>query len=256
MSDTGSFSGKVALVTGAGSGIGRSCAVAFARAGADVIAADLDVEGNAETVRLVEQEGGRGVSLRCDVADPDDVERMVAATLEKFGRLDYACNNAGIGGTSAPTGEYPIDSWRRVIDVNLSGVFYCMRYEIPAMLQNGGGAIVNMSSILGQVGMANAPAYVAAKHGLNGLTKSTAVEYATRGIRVNAICPAFITTPLLEKAGIVEGTEMHSMLTSLHPMRRFGTPEEVAEAVVWLCSDGASFVTGEALLVDGGYVAV
>jgi NAD(P)-dependent dehydrogenase (short-subunit alcohol dehydrogenase family) len=249
------FDGKVALVTGAGSGIGRACAIAFARDGAAVVAADVDAARNDETVRMIVESGGEATGVLCNVSLSDDIQKMVRHAVETYGRLDYACNNAGIGGRSAPTGEYPEEEWNRVIAINLTGVWLCMRYQIPEMLKNGGGAIVNMASILGHVGFANAPAYVAAKHGVVGLTKSAAIEYGTQGIRVNAVCPAFIYTPLLERAGMTEGSDMYNYIVGLHPMKRMGTAEEVAAMVTWLCSDEASFVTGTPMLVDGGYVA-
>ncbi len=179
----------------------------------------------------------------------------MTTTVETYGRLDYACNNARIEGTQSLTADYAEEIWNRVIAVNLTGVWLCTKYEIPQMLKQGGGAIVNMASILGMVGFANASAYVAAKHGIIGLTKTAAVEYATQGIRVNAVCPAFIYTPMLERAGMKEGTEPYTMIANLHPLKRMGTPAEVAEVAIWLCSDAASFVTGHAILVDGGYVA-
>jgi NAD(P)-dependent dehydrogenase (short-subunit alcohol dehydrogenase family) len=247
-------SGKVAIVTGAGSGIGRATALAFARQGASVVVSDVAEDGGHETVRLVHERGGEARFVRSDVAREEDVRALVDQAMRHYGRLDYACNNAGIGGLSAPTGEYTLAAWNEIIGVNLTGVWLCMRHEIPAMLESGGGAIVNMASILGHVGFANAPAYVAAKHGLIGLTQTAALEYATRGLRVNAVSPAFIVTPLLEKAGLLdEGSAVHAQLVGLHPMQRLGTAKEVAEAVVWLCSDAASFITGHALLVDGGY---
>ncbi len=252
---TSQFQDKVAIVTGAGSGIGRATSVAFAEHGASVVVVDVDIAGSEETVRLIREAGGSATFVHCDVSKPEDVVKMVDATIETYGRLDFACNNAGIGGAQAPTGEYPIESWNKVIGINLTGVWLCMRYQIPAMLKSGGGSIVNMASILGQVGFAGAPAYVAAKHGVVGLTKSAAIEYATQGIRVNAICPGFIYTPLLEHAGMSKGTPMYDMVAGLHPMKRMGTSEEVASAVIWLCEEGASFVTGESILVDGGYVA-
>lgn len=250
------FHAKVALVTGAGSGIGRATALAFAGRGASVVVSDVGQEGGQETVRLIRAGGGKAEFVAADVAREDDVQALVAEAVERFGRLDYACNNAGIGGLAAPAGDYTLEAWNRVIGVNLTGVWLCMRHEIPAMLAGGGGAIVNMASILGHVGFANAPAYVAAKHGVIGLTKTAAMEYATQGIRINAVSPAFIATPLLAKAGMLEeGSAAHNFLLGLHPMKRLGSADEVAEAVVWLCSDAASFVTGHAMLVDGGYTA-
>jgi NAD(P)-dependent dehydrogenase (short-subunit alcohol dehydrogenase family) len=255
-STAATFNGKVGLVTGAGSGIGRATALAFAQRGASVVVSDVDVEGGQETVRLIGELGAAAAFVAADVAREDDVQALVEQAVQRFGRLDYACNNAGIGGLSAPTGEYTLEAWNRVIGVNLTGVWLCMRHEIPAMLAGGGGAIVNMASILGHVGFANAPAYVAAKHGLIGLTQTAALEYANQGLRVNAVSPAFIATPLLAKAGMLdEGSAAHNFLLGLHPMKRLGTADEVAEAVVWLCSDAASFITGQALLVDGGYTA-
>jgi NAD(P)-dependent dehydrogenase (short-subunit alcohol dehydrogenase family) len=248
------FDGRVAIVTGAGSGIGRACAIAFANEGARVVAADVDTAGNEQTVAMIKGNGGEAIAVHCDVSISDDVQAMVRQTIATYGRLDYACNNAGVGGVSKPSGEYPEDEWRRVIAINLTGVWLCMRYQIPEILKNG-GSIVNISSILGHVGFANAPAYVAAKHGVVGLTKSAAIEYGTQGIRINAVCPAFIYTPLLEQAGITEGSDMYNHIAGLHPMKRMGRPEEVAGMVTWLCSDQASFVTGVPMLVDGGYVA-
>ncbi len=245
------FTGKVALVTGASSGIGRKTAQLYAREGARVVVSDMSVPGGEETVRLIQEAGGEAIFVQTDVSDPAACEALIQRILETYGRLDFACNNAGIGGESNPTGGYSIEGWRKVIDINLSGVFYCMRYEIPAMLENG-GAIVNMSSILGQVGFAGSPAYVAAKHGVIGLTKNAAMEYAAQGIRVNAVGPAFIRTPMI--TDITASPESHQMLLSLHPIGRLGEPEEVAEAVIWLSSEKASFVTGAYLPVDGGYL--
>jgi NAD(P)-dependent dehydrogenase (short-subunit alcohol dehydrogenase family) len=249
------FKSKVALVTGGSSGIGRATALAFAQRGAKVVIGDINEQGAQETAKMIENLGGEALFVRTDVTNPKQVEEMVAKAIETFGRLDYACNNAGIGGASAPAADYAYDDWKGVIDVNLIGVWLCMKYEIPEMLKAGGGAIVNVSSILGQVGFANASAYVAAKHGVLGLTKTAAAEYAPQGVRINAVCPAFIETPMLEKAGILGNEDFEKMIISLHPINRMGTPEEVAEAIVWLCSDGASFVVGESMLVDGGYVA-
>lgn len=248
-----SMDGKVALVTGGGSGIGRSTALVFAREGAAVVVSDVNEAGGHETVKMCEQAGSKAVFIKGDVSRPEDCEAMVDLAVKKYGRLDYACNNAGIGGEANPLGDYSIEGWQKVIDINLSGVFYCMRYEIPAMLKNGGGSIVNISSILGSVAFGAAPAYVAAKHGVLGLAKSAAVDYAAQGLRVNTIGPGFIKTPLL--AGLEADPAIVSMLVSLHPAGRLGNPDEVAEAVVWLCSDKASFVTGAYLPVDGGYLA-
>ena len=249
------FSGKVALVTGAASGIGRACAQAFAREGARVVVADVDVDRGAETVRLIQAADGEGMFCRCDVSQPAEVEALFKTLLQAYGRLDYACNNAGIGGTTALTADYPAEIWNRVLAINLTGAWLCMKYEIPQMLKQGGGSIVNMASILGTVGFAAASAYVTAKHGLIGLTKTAAIEYATQGIRVNAVCPGFIYTPMLEQAGMAEGTDLYATIANLHPIKRLGKPEEVAQVVTWLCSEAASFITGDAVLVDGGYVA-
>lgn len=254
---TTQFDGKVALVTGAASGIGRATAVAFAQAGAKVVVADVGAEGGQETVRLIERDGGNARFVRCDVAHGAEVEALVRAAVEAYGGLDFAVNNAGIEGVMAATADYPEDVWRRVLDVNLTGPWLCMRAEIPQLHTRGGGAIVNMASILGVVGFANAAAYTAAKHGLIGLTQVAALEYAAQGIRVNAICPAFIETPMVMERGIAAGShlEVRQQLEQLHPIGRLGKPEEIAAAALWLCSDGASFVTGHALLVDGGYTA-
>lgn len=247
------FTGKVAVVTGAASGIGRTSAQFYAREGARVTVSDIDEVGGQETVRLIEAAGGEAFFVKTDVSDPANCEALVGRTVEKYGRLDYACNNAGIGGEQNPTADYSLEGWQKVIGVNLSGVFYCMKYEIPAMLATGGGAIVNMASILGQVSFATAPAYVAAKHGVVGLTKNAAVEYASVGVRINAVGPAFIKTPMI--ARLEEDVDTLNLIVSLHPIGRLGTPEEVAELVVWLSSERASFVTGAYYSVDGGYLA-
>jgi NAD(P)-dependent dehydrogenase (short-subunit alcohol dehydrogenase family) len=250
-----SFEGKVALVTGAGSGIGRAAALGFASRGAKVVVSDVNDAAGAETVSLIEGSGGTALYVRADVSDPAQVEALVKAAVDAYGRLDAAVNNAGIGGESAPVAEYTLEGWNTIIGINLSSVFYGMKYQIPAMLASGGGAIVNISSILGLVGWAMAPGYVAAKHGVMGLTKAAAVEYAQQGIRVNAINPGFIATPLLTSAGITEGSDLEPFIASKHAMNRLGTSEEIANAIVWLCSDEASFVTGVPLAVDGGFTA-
>lgn len=243
---------RIALITGASSGIGEAVAQLFAANGAHVVLADMDTEG-AERVRTgIEAEGGKALVITTYVSKPADHERLVDETMKTFGRLDIAVNNAGIGGPAAPVGDYPIDGWDKVIAINLSGVFYGMRYQIPAMLKNGGGSIVNMASILGKVGFPMSSAYASAKHGVIGLTETAACEYATQGIRVNAVGPGFIKTPLLDKN---LNEEQLKGIAAMHPMQRLGTANEVAELVLWLASDKASFVTGAYYNVDGGYLA-
>jgi NAD(P)-dependent dehydrogenase (short-subunit alcohol dehydrogenase family) len=246
------YSKKVAIVTGGGSGIGESCSLTFARSGGKVIVADYDQEGGNRVVEAIKAEGGEATFVSVDVSEPEQVEKMVAAGVETYGGLHVAVNNAGIGGAQAPVGEYPIDSWNQVIGVNLDGVFYGMRYEIPAMLESGGGSIVNMASILGSVGFATSSAYVAAKHGVVGLTKSAAIEYSGQGVRINSVGPGFISTPLLDK-NLDEPTL--EMLATMHPIGRLGTPQEVANLVAFLGSDEAAFCTGGYYLVDGAYTA-
>ena len=251
-----SFEDTTAVVTGAGSGIGRTTAVEFADRGADVVVADVDVEGGEGTVSRVEDAGGDAVFVETDVTDPNEAEAMVDTAVEEYGRLDYAFNNAGIGGEQAEVAEYPPEQWRAVIDVNLVGVFNCMRAEIRRMTrQDAGGAVVNNASVLGKVGFETSSGYVAAKHGVLGLTKTAALENAEVGVRVNAVCPGFIETPLLEAGGITTDPEIRADIEGRHAMNRLGTPEEVAGAVLWLCSDEASFVTGESLDIEGGYLS-
>ena len=242
--------GKVALVTGGGSGLGRACAVAFGAAGADVMVADVDTDGGAETVKLVD---GDAEFVETDVTDPESVAAMVAATVERFGRLDAAVNNAGTTGAGAPVADYSLDDWNRTIALNLTGVFLCLKHEIPAMIESGGGAIVNMSSGAGLVGFPGLPAYVASKHGVIGLTRAAALEYVGAGVRVNAVCPGSTRTPMLERFMGGDPT-IEKMMENAAPIKRLGRPEEIAEAVVWLCSDAASFVVGHAMAVDGGAV--
>lgn len=242
----GRFDGKCALVTGAGSGIGAAIAREMAADGAKVVVADVDAD---HAAALADEIGG--VSRVCDVADAEAVEAAIAFAADTGDGLHYIVNNAGIGGPRAVTGEYPVEDWRKVIDINLNGVFYGLRFGLPMLEKSGGGAIVNISSILGSVGIQQSPAYVAAKHALVGLTKTAGMEYAQRGVRVNAVGPAFIDTPLLENLP----QEMYDGLVSLHPVGRLGKPEEVSALTCFLLSDAASFITGSYHLVDGGYTA-
>lgn len=244
---------KVVLVTGAASGIGRAIALLAAREGARLVLSDTDAHGGNQTADLVRERGAEVLFAHSDVGQPEDAQALVVQTMAHHGRLDVACNNAGIGGASALLADYPVDAWAQVIHVNLSGVFYGMKYQIPAMLINGGGAIVNTASILGMVGMATAPAYTAAKHGVIGLTQSAAIAYSGQGVRVNAVGPGFIHTPMVH--ALEDDADRKAALIAAHPIGRLGLPEEVAELVVWLASDRASFVTGSYHPVDGGYLA-
>ena len=250
----GRLDGKIALITGAGSGIGRASALTFAREGAKVAVADKVVDGGQETVRMVEAAGGTASFIEVDVSDAASVEAMVNATVETYGRIDCAYNNAGIEGQVAPTDSYADDMFDKVIAVNLTGVWLCMKYEIPRLLEQGGGAIVNTASGAGLIGVAGLSAYVASKHGVIGLTKTAALEYAKSGIRVNAVCPGLIQTPMVERL-TADQPQLGEALVAMEPVGRTGRPEEIAESVVWLCSDAASFVTGHAMSVDGGFVA-
>lgn len=243
---------KVAIVTGAGSGIGRAIASFYAAEGAKVVVADIDEKGGNETVQMIKAKSGEAIFMLSDSSSAEGNRLLVDQTVKQYGKLDIACNNAGIGGPLAPTGEYPVDGWDKVISINLSGVFYGMRHQIPAMLASGGGVIVNIASILGNVGSRLSPAYVAAKHGVVGLTKTAALEYADKNIRVNSVGPGYILTPLLTKSLT---PDMMNGLAAMHPIGRLGTAEEVAELVLWLSSSKASFVTGSYYPVDGGYLA-
>jgi NAD(P)-dependent dehydrogenase (short-subunit alcohol dehydrogenase family) len=251
---TADFGGKVALVTGAGSGIGRASARAFAHSGAAVAVVDNDSGRAQETVELIERDGSdRARHFTCDVADEDDVARLVPAVTDAFGRLDFAHNNAGISPATGNTVQCPRELWDAIVGVNLTGVWLCMKYEIPAILAAGGGAIVNTASGAGIVATANAPAYVATKHGVVGLTKVASLEFATQGIRINAVCPGTTLTGMVQ-GGIAAGKYTMDGMAALCPMRRIADPDEIAQAVVWLCSDSASFVNGAIIPVDGGTV--
>jgi len=245
---------KVALVTGASSGIGRATAMAFASAGFRVVAADIDADKGALLVRQIKEMGHEAVFIKTDVSASQDVNRMVKETIDRYGRLDCAFNNAGIEGESASTAECSEANWQQVLAVNLTGIWLCMKYQLPHMLKQGHGAIVNCASIAGLVGFQNLPAYVASKHGVVGLTRAAALENAKSGIRINAVCPGVIMTPMIERFTANNAAAL-SQLEAGEPVGRIGNPEEIASAVLWLSSGGASFVTGQALAVDGGWVA-
>jgi NAD(P)-dependent dehydrogenase (short-subunit alcohol dehydrogenase family) len=253
----GSFEDRVALITGGGSGIGRASALAFAREGARVVVADLDADGGAETVGQIEAgTGGQARFIRADVRDERDVEELIAGCVAAFGRLDYAHNNAGIGARPAPVHETERASFEGVLAVNLTGVWLCLKHEARYMLANGGGAIVNTASLAGLIGFPLNVAYSASKHAVIGITRTAALEYARAGIRVNAVCPAFVQTPMVDSLVEFGGPRMSlERLASMQPMGRLGTTAEVAAAVVWLCSEAAAFITGIALPIDGGTTA-
>ena len=244
---------KVVLVTGAASGIGRAIALVAAREGARLILSDIDPHAGQDTIKKVRALGAEALFAASDVGKAGDAQALVDQAMTHFGQLDVACNNAGIGGESALLADYPLDAWAEVINTNLSGVFFGMKAQIPAMLLHGGGAIVNTASILGMVGMATAPAYTAAKHGVIGFTQAAAIAYSAQGLRINAVGPGFIHTPMV--SALEEDADVKAALIAAHPIGRLGLPEEVAELVVWLASSRASFVTGAYYPVDGGYLA-
>ncbi|MGD0118689.1 MAG: SDR family oxidoreductase [Candidatus Binatus sp.] len=255
----GRVSGRVALITGGGSGIGRATAIVFAREGAKVAIADYNRDGGEQTARMIKDAGGEALFIEANVAIAKQVEAMVARTVETYGRMDCAFNNAGIEGEMGHGAPINIadcseENWARIIAINLTGVFLCMKYEIPQMLKHGGGSIVNTASAAGLIGLPGGTAYVASKHGVAGLTKSAALEYAKSGIRINAVCPGFIRTAMVERA-IDGGSISEEMMIASEPIGRIGRPEEIANAVLFLCSDDASYVTGLPMPVDGGYVA-
>jgi len=247
-----SLESKVAIVTGASSGIGEAIAITFAAAGAKVVVSDINEEGGKSVVDKIISNGGEAFFIKADTSKPEENEKLVTETVKHFGGLDIAVNNAGVGGPAALTGDYPIEDWDKVIAVNLSGVFYGLRYQIPALIANGGGNIINMASVLGQVGTKFSPAYVAAKHGVVGLTKAAAIEYAEQKIRINSVGPGYIKTPLLVKH--LSEDQMDSLVKQ-HPIGRLGESQEIAELVLWLASDKASFVTGTYYAADGGLLA-
>lgn len=248
------MNGKVAIVTGAAAGIGRATAMAFAKEGAKVVVADVTAPGGEETVNCIRRGGGDAIFVQTNVAIESEVASLIKATIDAYGRLDYAFNNAGIEGAIAPAAEYPVEMWDRVLGVNVTGAWLCMKAEIPEMLKHGGGAIVNCSSVAGLVGSKGLAAYVASKHGLAGLTKVTALDYAQSGLRVNAVCPGVIDTAMIDRVTGGDAAAEKGFV-AMEPVGRMGTPDEVAATVIWLCSDASSFVTGQALAVDGGFVA-
>lgn len=244
---------KVAIVTGASSGIGRAIAISYAREGAKVVVSDIDEDGGNETVKLIDEIGGESIFFKSDVSTPEGNEALVEVAVKLFGKLDIACNNAGIGGLAAPTGDYSLEAWKKVIDINFNGVFYGCKYQLEAMQKNGSGSIINMASIHGLVAAPMSSAYTSSKHGIVGLTKNIGAEYGAQNIRCNAVGPGYIKTPLLDNNLTKEQLEY---LVTKHPIGRLGEPEEVAEFVTFLSSDKASFMTGGYYVVDGGYTAI
>jgi NAD(P)-dependent dehydrogenase (short-subunit alcohol dehydrogenase family) len=248
------FEGKVVLITGGASGIGRVAARAFAREGARVVLSDLAADGGQETARIIAADGGTASFVRADVTSAPDVKAMISEVERTYGRLDFAVNNAGIDGVRARTADYPEETWSQVVAVNLTGVFLCMKFEIPLMLRQRGSSIVNLASVAGVTGFPAHCAYTASKHGVIGLTKTAALEYAKSGLRVNAVCPCYTRTPMLERM-LQAKPDLDAKLQARVPLGRLGTPEEIAAAILYLCTESASFITGHSLIMDGGIVA-
>lgn len=250
------FEGKVAFITGGASGIGRATAFAFANAGASVVVADVSKEANEETARMIEQRGGRAIAVRCDVMRAEDIEAAVGEAVRAFGRLDFAFNNAGVEPRGlAPTADWQVDEWDRIMNIDLRGVFLCMKSEIPRMLKNGGGVIVNTSSGAGVIGIKGSPAYTAAKHGVIGLTRAAALDYAAQNVRINAVCPGYIDTPMIQRYSGTSAAARAEVIAQ-EPIGRMGTAEEIAATVVWMCSESAAFMIGHALVIDGGQTII
>jgi NAD(P)-dependent dehydrogenase (short-subunit alcohol dehydrogenase family) len=249
------FEERVTIVTGGNAGIGKACAFAFAREGAKVVVSGRRTEEGEQTVEMIKNTGGEAIFIRADVSRKEDIEELISRTIQTYNRLDFAVNNAGIEGAKfVPTAEYPEEAWDDVINVNLKGVWLSMKYQIPHLLKQKGSSIVNMSSIAGIIGGRLGSAYHASKHGVIGLTKAAAMEYANQGLRVNAVAPAVIRTEMTERA-FFQDPKIGARVTAMHPMGRVGTPDEVAGAVVWLCSEASSFITGHTLAIDGGFLA-
>ena len=249
-----SFPNKVALITGGASGLGRSTALAFAASGAKVVVSDMNEEGGLKTVKKIHVDGGEAIFVKTDVADSEAVTDLIHSTVAEYGRIDFALNNAGIGGLMMPMHEYPDDAWRSVMDINLGGVWYCMKYEIQQMLTQGSGCIVNLASIAGLIGAPRLSAYAASKHAVVGLTKTAALEYVRHGIRINAICPGWTDTPMVRDS-MSQDEHFADQLTAGIPARRLGKPEEIAAAVLYLCSEESAFMVGHTMVLDGGIVA-
>jgi NAD(P)-dependent dehydrogenase (short-subunit alcohol dehydrogenase family) len=249
------FTGKVAMITGSGSGLGRAAAILFAKQGAKVVVSDVNIEGGLQTVQTIVEAGGEATFIACDVANEDQVNSLIAKTIDTYGRLDAAVNNAGIGGAWIPSHKYNLENFEKVMAINSTGVFLCMKAELEVMLKQGSGAIVNISSVSGLVGFPNNIAYAASKHAVVGMTRTAGLEYGKKNIRVNAVCPVFTVTPMVTGMLEVIGEDLSQKLEKSIPMKRFGQPEEIADAIVWLCSENASFMNGHALPVDGGMTA-